>query len=324
MRAAYVEELGPPEKIRYGELPVPAIGPTDVLVAVEAVAVNRVDALIRASGGAGAFRTSTPFPFVIGRDLVGTVERAGPGAAFAPGQRVWCNSLGHGGRQGSFSEYAAVPCDRLYPLPDGVDPVEAVSLLHPAATAHLALWRHGELVAGETVLVGGAAGNVGTALVQLAAKAGARVIATCRSEDADWCAGAGAAEVVDYRDPDLGDRLRAVAPDGVDLLVDTSGKPDLAAALDLLAFRGRIVLLAGAARSEVPIAALYTRDARIQGFVISSAGVDELAATAVALNRELASGGLRTRIREVLPLARAADGHRMVEARIRGRVVLRP
>lgn len=133
MLAAYVNELGPAENIRYGELPVPPVGPTDVLVRVEAVAANPVDAYIRA----GTWRTPTPFPFVIGRDLVGTVAEAGPGAAgFSPGQRVWCNSLGHGGRQGSFAGYATVPADRLYHLPDGADPVGAASLLHPAATAH--------------------------------------------------------------------------------------------------------------------------------------------------------------------------------------------
>jgi hypothetical protein len=105
MRAAYVTELGAADAIRVGELPVPAAGPTDVLVRVEVVAVNPVDTMVRS----GAYPTPTPFPFVIGRDLVGTVAVAAPGAAgFAPGDRVWCNSLGHGGRQGSFAEYAVV------------------------------------------------------------------------------------------------------------------------------------------------------------------------------------------------------------------------
>jgi NADPH:quinone reductase-like Zn-dependent oxidoreductase len=321
MLAAYVNELGPVENIRYGELPVPAVGPTDVLVRVEAVAANPVDAFIRA----GLWRTPTPFPFVIGRDLVGTVERAGPGAArFAPGQRVWCNSLGHDGRQGSFSDYATVPAERLYHLPETADALQAVSLLHPAATAYLALQRHGGLRAGDTVLVSGGAGNVGTAAVQLAAMAGARVLATCRPEDADRCRRAGAAETLDYRDERLGERLRALAPDGVDLQVDTSGRIDLELACKLLAPRGRIVLLSGTARPALPVWELYTRDGRIHGFVISRATPGELADTAAALNRQLAAGRLLTRITEVLPLERAADAHRMVERRARGRVVLRP
>jgi D-arabinose 1-dehydrogenase-like Zn-dependent alcohol dehydrogenase len=208
MRAAYITELGPADAIRVGELPVPAIGPTDVLVRVEVVAVDPVDTMVRS----GAYPTPTPFPFVVGRDLVGTVVVASPGApGFAPGDRVWCNSLGHDGRQGSFAEYAPVPAERLYHLPAAVDPVAAVAVLHPAATAYLALFHHGALRPGETVYVGGAAGNVGTALTSLARLGGARVLAGARSEDAGWCRSAAAAEVVDYRDPDL-DGLAAPRP----------------------------------------------------------------------------------------------------------------
>jgi hypothetical protein len=84
----------------------------------------------------------------------------------------WCNSLRHGGRQGSFAEYAVVPAERLYHLPAGVDPVEAVAVLHPAATAYLALFRHGGLRPSEILYVAGAAGNVGTMMTSLA-RAGA-------------------------------------------------------------------------------------------------------------------------------------------------------
>jgi NADPH:quinone reductase-like Zn-dependent oxidoreductase len=196
MRAAYITELGPAEAIRAGELPVPAAGPTDVLVRVEVVVVDPVDTMVRS----GAYRTPTPFPFVVGRDLVGTVAEAGAGVAgFVAGDRVWCNSLGHGGRQGSFAEYAVVPAERLYHLPARVDPVEAVAVLHPAATAYLALFRHGGLRPSEILYVAGAAGNVGTVMTSLARAGGARVLAGARPEDAGWCRAAGAAEVVDYR-----------------------------------------------------------------------------------------------------------------------------
>ena len=321
MRAAYITELGPADAIRVGELPVPAIGPTDVLVRVEVVAVDPVDTMVRS----GAYPTPTPFPFVVGRDLVGTVAVASPGTpGFAPGDRVWCNSLGHGGRQGSFAEYAPVPAERLYHLPAAVDPVAAVAVLHPAATAYLALYRHGALRPGETVYVAGAAGNVGTALTSLASLGGARVLAGARSEDAGWCRSAGAAEVVDYRDPDLSGRLRALAPDGVDLYVDTSGHLDLPAAVDLLAARGRLVLLAGGGqRLTLPVGPLYTHDRRILGFVISLAGTGELAEAAAVLNRRLAAGELPVRVHDIWPLERAAEAHQAVERGLRGRLVLR-
>jgi NADPH:quinone reductase-like Zn-dependent oxidoreductase len=322
MRAAYLTELGPADAIRVGELPVPTPGPTDVLVAVEAVVVNPVDTLVRS----GAFPTPTPFPFVIGRDLVGTVAAAGPGAAgFAAGQRVWCNSLGHGGRQGSFAEYAVVAADRLYHLPARVDPVPAVAVLHPAATAWLALFRHGGLRPGEVVYVGGAAGNVGTAATSLARAGGARVLAGARPEDAGWCRAAGADEVVDYRDADLPGRLRALAPEGIGLYLDTSGRLDLAAAVDLLALRGRIVLIAGRERRlTLPAGPLYTHDRRVIGMAISRAGVEELAEAAGVLNHRLAAGALPARVRDVWPLERAAEAHLAVERGVRGRIVLRP
>jgi NADPH:quinone reductase-like Zn-dependent oxidoreductase len=321
MRAAYITQLGPAEEIRFGDLPVPVPGPTDVLVRVEVVAVNPVDVLVRSGG----YPTPTPFPFVVGRDLMGTVAEVGPGAVgFAVGDRVWCNSLGHGGRQGSSAEYAVVPAERLYHLPGAADPVEAVALFHPGATAYLALFRRGGLRATETVYVGGAAGNVGTALTGLASIGGARVLAGARAEDAEWCRAAGADEVVDYRDPDLRGRLAALAPAGVDLYVDTSGHLDLPAALDLLADGGRIVLMAGPAqRLTLPAGALYTHDRRIVGFVISRAGTGELAEAAAVLNGRLAAGDLPVRIRAVWPLERTVEAHQAVERGLRGRTVLR-
>jgi NADPH:quinone reductase-like Zn-dependent oxidoreductase len=321
MRAAYITELGPAEAIRVGDLPVPVPGPTDVLVRVEVVVVNPVDILVRSGG----YSTPTPFPFVVGRDLVGTAAEVGAGTVgFAAGDRVWCNSLGHGGRQGSFAEYAVVPAERLYRLPAAADPVAAVALFHPAATAYLALFRRGELRPTETVYVGGAAGNVGTAMTALASSGGARVLAGARAEDAEWCRAAGADEVVDYRDPDLRGRLAALAPAGIGLYVDTSGHLDLPAALDLLADGGRIVLMAGVTqRLTLPAGALYTHDRRIVGFVISRAGTGELAEAAAVLNGRLAAGDLPVRVRAVWPLERTIEAHQAVERGLRGRTVLR-
>ncbi len=318
MRAAFIDRLGGPEEIRYGELDDPVPGPTDVLVEVAGAAVNPVDTFVRS----GRFRTAVSFPLVIGRDLVGTVSSAGPGApGFAPGDTVWTGSLGHGGRQGAAAERAVVPAERLYHLPSGVDPFDAVATAHPAGTAYLALFRHGRLAAGETVLVAGAAGNVGAALVVLAADAGARVVATASANDAEYCRSLGAAAVLDYRDPDLAARLRAACPDGVDLYLDTAGVNDLTTAVDLLAFRGRIVLLAGATtRPELPVGPLYMKDGAVAGFVISRATPDELAAAARATNRLLAAGLLRPRVVETAPLSAAAAAHRRIEAgELRGR-----
>ncbi|MER6730922.1 NADPH:quinone reductase [Streptomyces puniciscabiei] len=311
MRAAYIERLGTPEAIRHGELPDPCPGPTDVLVDVTATTVNPVDTFVRS----GVFRTPLPFPFVVSRDLVGTVAEAGPGApGFAVGDTVWCNSLGHEGRQGAAAERAVVPADRLYHLPAGVDPRTAVAVLHPAATAYLGLFTHGELRPGETVVVAGAAGNVGSALTVLAVEAGARVVATAAARDADHCRSLGADAVVDYRSDRLLDALREHVPNGADLYVDTSGTNDLGLAVPLLAPRGRIVLLAGAAsHPELPAGALYMKDCSIRGFVISHATTGELAEAAVTINRLLANRRLRPRAITSFPLSAAAEAHRRLE-----------
>ncbi|GAA2645916.1 zinc-binding dehydrogenase [Dactylosporangium fulvum] len=324
MRAAYIERLGPPEVIRHGELPAPVPGPTDVLVDVIATTVNPVDTFVRS----GLFRTPLPMPFVVGRDLVGTVARAGAGAAgFAPGDLVWCNSLDSAGRQGAGDQQAVAPVERLYRLPAGVPPATAVTAVHPAGTAYLGLFTHGRLRAGETVVVEGAAGNVGTALVALAVEAGARVVATAAAADAAYCADLGAAEVLDYRAPDLTDRLAGACPDGIDLYLDTSGRNDLETVVELLAFRGRVVLVAGAAtRPVLPAGALYMHDRTVTGFVISHATASELAEAAVTINRLLAAGRLRPRATVDLPLSATAEAHRMIErGELHGRrVVLRP
>ncbi|MFI6681530.1 NADPH:quinone reductase [Kribbella sp. NPDC050470] len=310
MRAAFITSYGSPDVIQYGELPVPAPGPTDVLVRVDVVAVNHVDTFVRA----GAYATSTPFPFVIGRDLVGTVVRSSV-AEFAPGDRVWCNSLGHDGRQGSFAEFAVVPRDRLYLLPEGVEPAEAVAVLHTAATAYLALFRTGGLAPGETVLVLGAGGGVGSALVQLASAAGARVVASCSPDDFDWVQSCGAEQVFDHHSE--------VPASAVDVWIDNSGRHDLEAAVPLLAQGGRIIALAGmAARPVLPIGALYTRDASIRGFVISNASAGDLADAAKLINGQLAAKRLRARTRPALPLSAAADAHRQMESGVRGRILL--
>lgn len=323
MTAAYITRPCPADEIRIGRLPVPEPGSSEVLVKVVALAVNHVDTFVRS----GAYRTRLPYPFIIGRDLVGTVVAEAPG--FAPGDLVWCNSLGLDGRQGSFSEYAAVPADRLYHLPGGVDPENAVASLHTAATAHLGLFKEASLRIGETIVVTGAGGGVGTATVQLAAAAGARVIATAREDDFDWCRRCGADEVVDYHDPDMYPEIAELAPDGVDVFWDNSGQHHLEQTVPLLALGGRMIILAGLGATPVlPVGQLYTRNASLRGFVISNATVAELAAAATAINHLLSRGTLVSRIGTRLPLTETARSHHLQEGtdphHPRGRIVVLP
>ncbi len=324
MGAAWIAERGPAEAIRYGKLPPPRPGPTDVLVRVEVVAVNPVDLFVRS----GRYDTPLPFPFVVGRDVVGTVVACGPGATgFVPGERVWSNSLGHAGRQGPSAELAVVPVDRLYHLPDTVDPLAAVAVLHPAASAYLALLTHGRLRAGETVLVAGGAGHVGRAAIVIAVHAGARVLATAAAADLDECRRLGAEAAFDHRDPHLAGTLRDAVGGQVDVHLDTSGHHDLDLATDLMAGRGRIVVMAGmGAHPQVPMGRIYTRDLTVTGFAISTATTAELDEAAARVNQLLAVEALVPRRVERLPLSAAAEAHRRLEAgQARGvRLVLIP
>lgn len=323
MRAAYLTSFGPPDVISVGELPDPVPGHTELLVRADAIAVNPVDALVRA----GRVHTELPMPFVVGRDVAGVVEACGDGArTFAPGQRVWCNSLGHAGRQGPTAQYAVAPADRVYPLPDGVDPAAAIAVAHPAATAWLALVRHARVRPGDHVLVHGAAGNVGRALVELAHECGAVVTGTARPDDLDTIAALGATHTVSYREPRLADVLPAHVPGGYDVVVDTAGRNDLASTVPLLAPRGRVVLLAtaGGEPASLPVRDLYTRDGRVLGFAISNTSVADLAAAAAWINHRLTAGGLRPGTVEELPVGAAAEAHRRIESGLRGRIVLRP
>ncbi|HEU4566556.1 MAG TPA: NADPH:quinone reductase [Marmoricola sp.] len=321
-RAAFVNRLGDASQIEIGELPVPPLGPRDVLVEAEAMAVNHVDRFVRS----GSYRTPTPFPFVIGRDLVGTVSAVGSGVAgFSVGDRVWTNSMGHGGRQGTFAGSVVVPVERLYPLPSGVPAHDAARVLHVAATAWLGLFRHARLALGETVLVHGAGGGVGTAVVQLAKAAGAFVVATTSAAEADWVRSCGADAVLDYRSGSLAGDVEAAAPSGVDVWWDNSGINDVGLALPRLAMGGRFVMISGLdSRPSVRAGDLYTRDLSLLGFVISNARVSDLSDAARAINVLLARGGLAARAGEVFPLSRAADAHRALESGAKGRLLVVP
>ena len=329
MRAAFVERLGSADEIRYGEFDLPAVGAAQALVRVEAMAVNPVDTYIRS----GAFHTALTFPFIIGRDLVGEVAQVGAGVTrVTPGQRVWCDSLGYDGRQGSFAEYVAVEQQRLYPLPAHVDAIQAVAVFHPAATAFLGLVGSvGGMHPGETILVGGGAGNVGAAVTQLATAMGARALGTAHgADDVAWLRACGASDVFDYDDPRLEEAVRAVAPDGVNVVWNTSGHDNLDVEVGLLARGGCLVLMAGMnQRPAFPVGPFYTKGARVVGFTITAATTRQLAAAAEAVNALLAAGRLTMRIAHVYTLAEAAQAHRLVEGsgpegRAKGRVIVVP
>jgi len=292
MKAAFIKTPGPPESIRYGDLEEPIPRNDQVLVKVVAVTVNPVDTYIRS----GAYPIPLPRPFIIGRDLVGIVEAVGRGVTrFAPGQRVWCNNQGYGGRQGTFAEFVAVDEGLLYPLPDGVNEHEAVAVVHSALTACIGLVREAAIQAGETLLINGGSGNVGSAALQVAHHFGARVIVTAGStEKIRRCLELGADRAVNYKTEDVAAAIRDFASQGVDVYWDTTQEPDFERSVPLLKHRGRIILMAGLnAHPPFPVGAFYTKDCSMHGFAITNATPEELRDVADQINRLLAAGALR-------------------------------
>ncbi|WP_309237240.1 NADPH:quinone reductase [Actinomadura sp. BRA 177] len=283
--------------------------------------MNPVDAFVRS----GTYRTPVPMPLIVGRDLVGTVTGTGSGArGFGLGDRVWCNSMGHEGRQGTTAQFASVPAERLYRLPDGTHPETAVAVAQPAATAYLGWFVHGGLQPGRTVFVGGGAGNIGSAAIAMAALAGARVIASAHPNDHARCRAAGADTVLDYRDPHLPDRLTEHAPQGIEVYWETSGHHDFAAVDQVAAAGCRVLVTASAPDTPpVPLPHLYTRDVTLPGFVISRASATDLADAASLINHMLARGLLTAQIADRLPLAQTAEAHRRIEeGQVKGRLLI--
>ena len=313
MKAAYIETTGAPDVIRYGDLPRPEPGAGEVLVRVRAVAVNPIDLYIRA----GTAPMNLPKPFVLGCDLAGTVEAAGPGAKrFKPGDRVWGSNQGLLGRQGTFAEYAAVPEDYLYPTPEGVSDEIAAAAALTGITAHLGLFGHARLKPGETVFVNGGTGGVGSMVVQMVKAAGGRVLATVGSpEKAALCKGWGADGVIDYKREDVPARVKELTGGkGVDVWFETQREQDFERIVALAAPRGRVVVIAGRqSRPVLPVGPFYVKGLALYGYAMFNATPDEQRRCAEDMNRWLAEGKLKPPVGRRFPLAEAAAAHRFLE-----------
>lgn len=330
MKAAYIEQPGPPENIIFGELPTPTPQATEVLVKVSAVSVNPIDTYIRN----GAKYWPLPQPFIVGCDLAGVVAALGPNATrFRVGDRVWGTNQGLMGRQGTFAEYCAVDEAWLYPTPAGVadETVAAIALV--GATAHLGLFRAAQLQPGETLFVNGGSGGVGSLVVQLAKAAGARVLATVGSADkVAACRVLGADVVVNYKTEDVAAAVAEFAPQGVNVYWETRREPDFDKCVGYLAERGRMILMAGReARPPFPVGPFYVKQCSLHGVVMFKASADELRVCATDLNRWLAADRLRAHIGRILPLSETAAAHRLQEdntlrlaGTLAGKIVLKP
>jgi NADPH2:quinone reductase len=330
MKAAYILETGPADKIIYGDVPTPEPVGSQVLVKVGAVSVNPIDTYIRN----GANYWELPKPYILGGDVAGTVVAVGPTATrFQVGDRVWGSNQGLMGRQGTFAEYCAIDECWLYGTPPGVSDEAAAACALVGITAHLGLFANARLQAGETLFVNGGSGGVGSMVVQMAKAVGARIITTSGSlAKVAACKELGADLSLNYKTDDVAAQVRAFAPLGVNVYWETVREPNFDAIVPLLAERGRIVLMAGRdARPVFPVGPFYVKGCSLHGFVMFKAMPDEQRRCADDINRWLANGQLQPVIGKVLPLSEASTAHKLQEANtlqkadtLQGKIVLKP
>jgi NADPH:quinone reductase len=245
VKALLCREFGPLERLFVEDVPSPRPGPDEVLVDVKASSLNFPDALMVQ----GLYQVKPPLPFSPGMELAGIVKEVGPGVrGVETGDRVMA-SPGRGG----FAEECVVPANRLSPLPSGMDFETASALLLTYCTSLHALKDGGHLQPGETLVVLGAAGGVGTSAIEVGKAMGAKVIAAASSEEKlAFCKELGADETIDYEKSDLRQRILDITGgNGADVVYDPVGGAHTESALRATAWRGRLLVI-GFASGVIP------------------------------------------------------------------------
>jgi len=304
IKAIQVHSYGDVDQLKLERIPQPDPQEGEVLVRVHSAGVNPMDWKIR-SGYLKDFMPKT-FPYVPGADLAGVVERVGPGVyTFQPGQEVFGT-----GFQGAYAEYAIAPANMLALKPKTMSFDQAATLPVGATTAWQGLFDHGNLQAGQRVLILGGAGGVGLYAVQFAHWKGAYVIATASTSNRDFVRSLGADAVIDYTKAHVEDEVL-----DVDLVLDTVGGTALAGVLPALKRGGTLVTIAGQP-DEVKARELGVHTARFSAQINS-----ELLSTFAKLINE---GQIKTVVGEIYSLSEAGKAHEISQSgHGRGRIILR-
>ena len=322
MKAATYRRNGPPDVFEYVDVPDPVCRPNGLLVRVEAISIEGGDTLHRAGGALTSER------HIVGYQCGGTVVEVGAeagGYGVAVGDRVVA-TMAHG----SHAELVAVPAASVWKVPEGADLVSIACVPIAFGTAHDCLFEFGRLQSGETVLVQAAAGGVGIAAVQLAKRAGARVLGTASSpERLERVAPLGLDHGIDYRRSDVSVEVRRITGNrGADVVVDSVGGPTLVGSLRSLAYRGRCITVGQAGREPKPVdvSILMGINASLTGVFLGAEMATPRARQMIAgLIDDVAAGRLQVVVDRRFPLAAAAAAHAYIESRQAiGRVVLIP
>ena len=318
MQAIAIDRFGGPDVLDVRDVAVPAVGAGQLCVRVEFAGVNYIDVYMRNGAYARSHTYETPLPMVLGMEGAGTVDAIGTDVdGFTIGQRVtWCIV------RGSYAAHVVVPAWRCVPVPDGMALDVACALMLQGSTAHYLTHSAWRVRAGDVCVVHAGAGGVGQLLIQLAKLRGALVIATVGTASKAAIARAcGADHAILYRERDFRDDvMRITNGRGADVVYDSVGRDTVHASIRSLRRRGLCVMFGASSGQVEAIAPLELAEAGSVYFTRPHLAdymqdATEIRGRAQDLFRAIAGGNLRVAIDRVLPLASAADAHRVLESR---------
>jgi NADPH:quinone reductase len=322
MKAVLCKAYGPPESLVVEDVVSPDPGSGEVVVSVKAASVNFPDVLIIQN----KYQFKPQLPFSPGSEVAGVVKTVGDGVTTVkPGDRVMAFTT-----SGACAEEVKTEATRLLPLPTGMDFTHAAAFGLTYATSDHALRDRGQLTAGETLLVLGAAGGVGLAAVEIGKALGARVIAAASADDKlAVCREHGADDTINYTADDLRDRVKAITNGrGVDVVYDPVGGAYTEPALRSLAWRGRLLVVGFAAGEipKIPLNLTLLKGCSIVGVFwgeFTRREPQRFAESMQQLGRWYADGKLKPHVSQTYPLERAADAlTAMANRQVKGKVVL--
>jgi NADPH2:quinone reductase len=320
MKAIRVNEFGGPEQLVLEVIDDPRPGPGEVLVKIHAVGINPVETYIRT----GTHAVKPELPYTPGHDAAGEIVALGDDVTgLSVGDRVYTSRT----VTGSYAELAVAEETRVHPLPDALSFAQGAAINTPYVTAYWSLHRRGQARPGETVLVHGASGGVGSAAVQLAVANGNVVIGTAGTDlGRRLVADLGADHVLDHNVPGYLDQLLRITGDhGVDVILEMLSDVNLGSDLKIIAMGGRVVVIGCRGTVDINPRDAMMREASIHGVLMANATPADIASIHAALGAGLRNGTLRPVVGKDFPLANAAEAHKKVlAAGAYGKIILLP
>ncbi len=322
MKAIVVKEFGQENVLQYIDVPIPEPEAGQVRIRMAAVGVNPVDTYIRA----GTYGVKPKLPYTPGEDGAGTVDKVGPDVkSISPGDPVWVAAAYAKRNTGSYAEFMVCDADMVQLLPSATSFSEGAGLGVPGQAAASALFTRAKVKPGESVLIHGATGGVGTLAVQLARRAGATVLGTAGTEDGMEVAHQlGAHHAFNHHDPEYVQKIASAVPEGVNVIIEMLANVNLAKALSLIAKGGRFVFVGSRGSLDFGPRETMAINAAIFGMLVKNMSYKQYITNMFRLKAGL-ENGLKVLVGEELPLDQAPVAHqRVLGDKQPGKIILLP